>query len=130
MRCRSFGNKALPYVTGLSALVFLGLGAAFVAPYWLFDGASFGVSCLLGTLAIRRWREAGDAFYSKATCCVAGISILVDVGFMVAAAVLWNSVRFINALMSTMPPCMESGGVLSLLQLFYVKTCFTDGGLN
>lgn len=95
-------NSVLLGIMALSSLVFLVLGAVFVAPYWLFDGTSFLGSTILGYLAVRSADQSVDGpaetnsgmsrNYATATCFLAGASILVEVGFMIAAGVLWNQV--------------------------------------
>eukprot|EP00658_Telonema_sp_P-2_P006205 TRINITY_DN12370_c0_g1_i1.p1 TRINITY_DN12370_c0_g1~~TRINITY_DN12370_c0_g1_i1.p1 ORF type:complete len:181 (-),score=33.16 TRINITY_DN12370_c0_g1_i1:352-894(-) len=91
-------------IMGLSSLVFLAVGAIFVAPYWLFDGTSFLCSTILGVMAVKAMEngEVSDKntedsttnhktkVLATATCGVAAVSILVEVGFMVTAIILWK----------------------------------------
>merc|ERR1712086_98308 len=88
-------------IVAVSSLVFLTVGCIFVAPYWLYDGASFLLAFVLGLLASRGnvqgestvepdSTERDTNSYATATWCVAAFSILVDIGFMVTALMLWN----------------------------------------
>ena len=96
------GNKVLPPLLGVSALVFLVMGAAFVAPYWLFDGLSFACTFVVGRLAIRRalpplGSEANPPagahkLYCRVVCTVAALSIVAELSFLVTAVLLWNKV--------------------------------------
>ena len=75
-----------------SALVFIVVGAIFLAPFWLFDGTSFLITSCVGRVAIQKWNQ-GEKYagkYAKATYTVALISILVEVCFMIAAVYLWS----------------------------------------
>merc|ERR1711907_863721 len=87
MGCPLCGNKPMLSIMVVSSLVFLATGAAFFAPYWLFDGTSFMLSSILGYLAVQQGSSNG---YATATCSVAAISVLVEVGFLIAALILWN----------------------------------------
>merc|ERR1711998_324420 len=73
--CPLCGNKPMLTIMVVSSLVFLASGAAFFAPYWLFDGASFMLSSILGYLAVQQGPSNG---YATATCSVAAISVLVE----------------------------------------------------
>ena len=75
----------------VSAAIFLIIGAAFVAPYWLYDGAAFLLCFALGRVAIRHWTHGGPyTSYCYATCAIAAISILADLSFIVAARLNWD----------------------------------------
>ena len=96
--CSSVGTSTLPKLTGVAALAFLVLGSVFTAPYWLYDGTSFALTCALTTLAVRRWRggakKAGGnrphVVFCRGACIVAVVSFTVAVAFLVTAVVLWN----------------------------------------
>ena len=101
--------KAILVAQLLSALVFLIMGAMFAAPYWLYDGASFLVTFILGFLAIRSFNalqalpsskipssssssssSSPHVAYSRACVLISAASILIEIGFIVFAVVLWN----------------------------------------
>ena len=92
----SFVNRALPILLAISSLVFLVMGGVFVAPYWLADGVAFAITCVLSTLAIRSRQECEEALTARAlalcraTYCTGSLFVLVDIGFVITAGILWN----------------------------------------
>ena len=105
MPCPLCSDTVMLSIVAVSSLVFLTVGCIFVAPYWLYDGASFLLAFVLGLLACwgTCWGNVpGESMeepdstdrdtnsYATATWCVAAFSILVDIGFMITALMLWN----------------------------------------
>lgn len=101
----SFRNAKMLVLVAVSAVLFLVFGGYAIAPYWLFDGASFLVSATLGYKATVWLATAqlqcvhlGSAEaacvlakrYATATCCVAGLSVVCEIGFLGAAIMLYD----------------------------------------
>merc|ERR1712216_558757 len=92
------GNAILPALTGISAIVFLGMGIPFAAPYWLYDGISFLLCCIVGYMAVRNWKHLQQGMsdvstyvaYSRTTFCIAMVSVFIEIGFLATALLLWN----------------------------------------
>ena len=96
-------------VTGVASAVFLIVGFIFLAPYWLYDGASFFVVTWLGYNACKEStpeplddhepapkaaapQAAPQSPLSKAqaTWMLAAFSACVEVCFLIAALALWS----------------------------------------
>lgn len=93
MGCLACSTKVILCLTAVSSLVFLTVGAIFVAPFWLFDGASFLVTSILGYLATKHASQSDSSAvntYATAAKCVAGVSIPIELGFLITAVVLWH----------------------------------------
>jgi len=94
--CPMCSYKMLFGFTAVSSLAFLLSGFIFLAPYWMYDGLSFLAITVIGVLA---WREH-DGLMEKTsgvdkalvTCVVSAVSIVLELGFLVAAIILWDRV--------------------------------------
>jgi len=71
---------------------FLFFGSVARAPYWLFDGTSFLVTLSLSWLAFASRSGSGQRMALVLIWRLAAVSVLIDIGFLVAGVILDDEV--------------------------------------
>lgn len=79
-------SKYLIITMFTASVIFIISGCVTFAPYWIFDGISFLISGSLATRAVLK--SSSNATF--ATIVVAAISIPIELGFLIAAIILFD----------------------------------------